>query len=151
MAQRISFPFLVVGALCALTLVGCTPAGDRATDTAVTADSVPATGPSRRPAPAPVVGTPPTGDGPTLLVVAATEGTRQVGEARVAVGDLWLTGRCAHGTLELHVEPLAVLPVRCDDLRGVPFTHQIVVDAPATYRIRVAAPPGLTWNLRVEQ
>ncbi|WDZ84542.1 hypothetical protein [Micromonospora cathayae] len=74
-----------------------------------------------------------------------------MGEARVAAGDLWLTGRCAHGTLKLHVEPLTVLTVPCDDLAGVPFANQIVVDSSGSCRIRVEAPPGLTWNLRVAQ
>ncbi len=153
MSKRTLSTSLVVGALCAVALGGCTSAGTKSTETATTTGSAPTPDTSRRPTPRPepIVGTPPAGDGPTLLVVAATTGSRTVGKASVAVGDLWLTGRCDHGTLKLHIEPLAVLPVPCDDLAGAPFANQIVIDTPATYRIRVEAPSGLTWNLRVEQ
>ncbi|MEU1602707.1 hypothetical protein [Micromonospora matsumotoense] len=83
--------------------------------------------------------------------MAATTGSREAGSIDVAVGDLWLTGRCLNGTMKLHIEPLAVLPMECEKLAGQPFAHQIVIDKPTTYRIWVEAVSGLSWNLRVEQ
>ncbi|MGW9195587.1 hypothetical protein [Micromonospora chersina] len=133
-------------AMACIPTVGCTPDTRPAPPTTSALPSAPK---SRQPVR--VVGTPPVGDGRTLLVIAATRGSSVATSVRVGSGDLWLTGRCADGTVRLHIDPLAVLPIPCEDMAGVPFANQLVINSPATYQVWVEAPAAVTWNLRVEQ
>lgn len=87
----------------------------------------------------------------TLLVVTAASGPRAVGSFAVNPGDLWIRGRCAGGNLNLHLEPLAVLPIPCDRLNNLPFQNQITLRRARQVTLSVVAPEAMVWGLRVEQ
>jgi hypothetical protein len=107
------------------------------------------------PSPAPiqqVTGVPPADPGlATRLVTVATTGTAEVGTFVATRGDLWLGGRCTGGELELRVDPVAVFPIPCDSLGGLPFLNRVVMRRPTMVTVSAVAPAEVTWNLRVEQ
>lgn len=138
----LAVPLGVAGLAVACVLAGCAASAPPAD-----AGGAPAAQPTQ-----PVLGTPP-GDPEltTRLVAGATTGSSEVGTFRAEPGDLWVGGRCAGGDLELHVAPVAVLPVPCERLGGVPFLNRIVMRRPTEVTVSVTAPQTVTWNLRVEQ
>lgn len=87
----------------------------------------------------------------TLLTVPTSSGSAEVGTFEAQPGNLWIGGQCWGGELELHVEPLSVLPIPCDAPDGQPFQNQIVMRAPTEIRLSVVAADTVTWNLVVEQ
>lgn len=131
---------MIAAALLVLVLGGC-PAGP--------------TGPAPQPFPSasPVIGVPPPArpDRNTLLVVEKVAGSREVGSFAALPGELWIGGRCSGGDIELHLDPLAVLPMQCDRLRDLPFQNQITLRNPRQLTLSVVAPEGVVWGLRVEQ
>jgi len=66
-------------------------------------------------------------------------------------GDLWIGGRCAGGALEVHADPVTVLPIDCAALGGGPFLNQIVMARRTTVTVSVTAPTTVTWSVQVRQ
>lgn len=130
-------------------LVGCGP-GTRASK-----ESAAVRPRSDPPAPmaslAPGVPPPARRDLTTLLLVTSAAGPRQVGSFPATAGHLWIRGRCAGGDLQLHVDPLAVLPMPCDKLGDLPFENRITLRRARQITISVVAPASMIWGLRVEQ
>lgn len=87
----------------------------------------------------------------TRLAAAATSGSAEVGSFLAEPGDLWVGGRCSGGNLEVRVDPVAVLPIPCQELPGEQFLNQIVMTRSTTVTVSVTAPATVTWDLQVQQ
>lgn len=85
------------------------------------------------------------------LTAVTTTGPGQVGSFLAEPGDLWVGGRCSGGDLQVHVHPVAVLPISCQALAGGPFLNQIVMARSTTVTVSVDAPATVTWDLQVQQ
>lgn len=88
---------------------------------------------------------------PARLAADTTSGSAEVGSFLAEPGDLWVGGQCSGGDLEVHVDPVAVLPIPCEGLAGQPFLNQIVLTRSTTVTVSVTAPPTVTWDLKVRQ
>ena len=87
----------------------------------------------------------------TRLAADTTTGSAEVGSFQAEPGDLWVGGRCSGDDLEVHVDPVAVLPIPCQALDGEPFLNQIVMTRSTTVTVSVTAPATATWNLQIQQ
>lgn len=87
----------------------------------------------------------------TRLTAPTTAGSAEVGSFLAVPGDLWIGGRCSGGDLEVHVDPVVVLPIPCRALAGEPFLNQVVMTRPTTVTVLVTAPETVTWELEVQQ
>lgn len=95
---------------------------------------------------------PPTGADPSTRQAAATTSqAAEVGSFLAEPGDLWISGRCAGGDLEVRVYPVTVLPIPCRVLADGRFLNQIVMVRPTTVTVSVVAPAAVTWDLQVQQ
>jgi hypothetical protein len=100
----------------------------------------------------PIGASPSTGAQPsTRLAAATTSGSADVGSFLAGPGDLWVGGRCSGGDLEVHVDPVAVLPIPCRALAGGQFLNQIVMTRSTTVTVSVAAAGTVTWDLQLRQ
>lgn len=95
---------------------------------------------------------PPTAAEPgTRLAATTVSGSAQVGSFVAEPGDLWVGGRCSGGSLEVRVDPVAVLPIPCQALAGGQFLNQVVMTRSTTVTVSVTAPTAVTWDLRIQQ
>lgn len=95
---------------------------------------------------------PPSGAKPTTrLAAATTSGSAEVGSFLAESGDLWVGGRCSGGDLQVHVDPVAVLPIPCQALAGGQFLNQIVMTQSTAVTVSVTAPTTVTWDLQIQQ
>lgn len=134
-----------------LALAGCT--GDVEPPAPGPVSAVPSTPPTSAATSKVVTGEPPSAmpSLTTLAVVAARTGGHEVGTVTARVGDLWIHGDCVGGRIEIHADPVVVLPIVCDSLGDAAFMNQISISAETVITLSVAADAQTTWNLRVEQ
>jgi hypothetical protein len=87
----------------------------------------------------------------SLAEVPARRGSWTVGAVDVMPGELVLLSDCTGGTLTLHVDPVATVPISCAANEVTPAQNVIVLKQAKHVTIRVEAPDSVLWNLRVEQ
>jgi hypothetical protein len=102
-------------------------------------------------APPPTTGATTRAEPSTRLAATSTSGSARVGSFQAEPGDLWIGGRCSGGDLEVHVDPVAVLPIPCQALPGGQFLNQIVMARSTEITVSVAAGPTVTWDVQVRQ
>lgn len=83
--------------------------------------------------------------------MSARRGGTTVGTFDVAKGDLILLSDCTGGILTLRVEPIATIPVTCATNGMTPSQNVVTMRDGRQVTIRIDAPEGVLWNLRVEQ
>ncbi|WP_407913993.1 hypothetical protein [Kitasatospora sp. NE20-6] len=94
---------------------------------------------------------PPTGGKRTLVAVPLREAGSTVGSFSARAGEMDVTMYCTGGSLTVHVDPVSTSTVPCDTAAVTPLLDVFHLEAAQDVHVSVDAPPGVRWNLRIEQ
>ncbi|MFG2820079.1 hypothetical protein ACGFX4_11695 [Kitasatospora sp. NPDC048365] len=87
----------------------------------------------------------------TVVTVPVREGGSTVGSYALAAGEVVVVVVCSDGDLVVRLEPASVSTVICPPGTVTPVRNVFRLLAPQDVDVRVEAPAGARWTLRIEQ
>ncbi|MFJ1752753.1 hypothetical protein [Kitasatospora sp. NPDC088134] len=87
----------------------------------------------------------------TLLTAPLREAGSTAGSFSAAAGELDVTMFCTDGDLVVHLDPVSTTTIPCPPGVVTPVKDVFHLGSPKDLTVRVEAPPGARWNMRIEQ
>ncbi|WP_405008916.1 hypothetical protein [Kitasatospora sp. NBC_01539] len=145
-------PVLLAVLASAVLLAGCSgTGGSRAAPTPTPTAEPPAPSPTAHRQPD-VPELPPTAGGTrTLVAVPLREAGSTVGTFSARAGEMDVAMYCTGGSLTVHIDPVSTSTVVCGTADVTPVLNVLHLRAAQDVQVSVDAPPGVRWNLRIEQ